>query len=131
MSLSDSRDPFDVIRHPQLEPEVKRAILASWASDAHAVEDQPALRHPPDVTADPVRRCNGRAARPRRGARSMPDRFFNYLKQERMRLDQELELAMAKGVSIQEIAAINLLRKIVDDQLARWSGDLMADQLAA
>lgn len=28
---------------------MKRAILASWASDAHAVENQPALRQPPDV----------------------------------------------------------------------------------
>src|SRR3546814_5705431 len=25
--------PFDVARHPDLEPEVKRAILASWASE--------------------------------------------------------------------------------------------------
>lgn len=49
MSLSRFNDPFDVARHPQLEPEVKRAILASWASDAHAVENQPALRQPPDV----------------------------------------------------------------------------------
>lgn len=49
MSLSDFHGPFDVVRHPQLEPEVKRAILASWASDAHAVENQPALRQPPDV----------------------------------------------------------------------------------
>src|SRR5581483_8330984 len=29
--------PFDVARHPSLEPEVKRAILASWASDRSAV----------------------------------------------------------------------------------------------
>lgn len=49
MSLSRFASPFDVVEHPQLEPEVKRAILASWASDAHAVEDQPALRQPPDV----------------------------------------------------------------------------------
>jgi hypothetical protein len=49
MSLSHFRDPFDVVRHPQLEPEVKRAILASWASDAHAVENQPALRQPPGL----------------------------------------------------------------------------------
>lgn len=41
--------PFDVARHPTLEPEVKRAILASWASDAAAVPDQPALRRPADV----------------------------------------------------------------------------------
>ncbi|MDB5709302.1 MAG: hypothetical protein JWL96_1372 [Sphingomonas bacterium] len=51
MSQASSRftDPFDVARHPNLEPEVKRAILASWASDAAAVPDQPALRRPADV----------------------------------------------------------------------------------
>ncbi len=48
MSHSDSYiDPFAVARHPQLEPEVKRAILASWASDRSAVEGAPALRRPP------------------------------------------------------------------------------------
>lgn len=39
--------PFDVARHPDLEPEVKRAILARWASDRSAVRDRPALRKPP------------------------------------------------------------------------------------
>lgn len=39
--------PFDVAQHPSLEPEVKRAILASWASDRHAVRDYPAMRQPP------------------------------------------------------------------------------------
>ena len=39
--------PFDVARHPSLEPEVKRAILASWASDSAAVDSRPALRRPP------------------------------------------------------------------------------------
>ena len=39
--------PFDVAHHPSLEPEVKRAILASWASDRSAVKDQPAMRKPP------------------------------------------------------------------------------------
>jgi len=39
--------PFDVARHPSLEPEVKRALLASWASDRSAVRDKPALRKPP------------------------------------------------------------------------------------
>ena len=39
--------PFEVVHHPTLEPEVKRAILASWASDQSAVQDQPALRRPP------------------------------------------------------------------------------------
>jgi hypothetical protein len=41
--------PFDIAHHPSLEPEVKRAILASWASDRNAVENQPALRQPPDL----------------------------------------------------------------------------------
>ncbi|MFD2429657.1 hypothetical protein ACFSUK_18975 [Sphingobium scionense] len=41
--------PFDVAHHPSLEPEVKRAILASWASDRSAVKDQPAMRKPPGV----------------------------------------------------------------------------------
>jgi hypothetical protein len=41
--------PFDIVYHPTLEPEVKRAILASWASDAAAVPDQPALRRPEDI----------------------------------------------------------------------------------
>ena len=39
--------PFDGAHHPSLEPEVKRAILASWASDRSAVRDKPALRKPP------------------------------------------------------------------------------------
>jgi len=41
--------PFDVARHPTLEPEVKRAILASWASDRAAVKGKPALRKPPGL----------------------------------------------------------------------------------
>ncbi|HEY1124782.1 MAG TPA: hypothetical protein VGE65_04055 [Sphingobium sp.] len=41
--------PFDVACHPSLEPEVKRAILASWASDRAAVEGKPALRKPPGL----------------------------------------------------------------------------------
>lgn len=39
--------PFEVAHHPSMEPEVKRAILASWASDRSAVKDQPAMRKPP------------------------------------------------------------------------------------
>jgi len=36
--------PREVLRDPDLEPGEKRAILASWASDASAVQDEPALR---------------------------------------------------------------------------------------
>jgi len=45
--------PTDIARHPSLEPEVKRAILARWASDRSAVEGSPALRKPPGA-AKPV-----------------------------------------------------------------------------
>jgi hypothetical protein len=49
MSLSHFQHPLDIVHHPQFEPEVKRSILASWASDAHAVEGKPVLRKPPNV----------------------------------------------------------------------------------
>jgi hypothetical protein len=39
--------PRDVVNDPDLTLNEKRAILASWASDACAVEAAPALRHPP------------------------------------------------------------------------------------
>ena len=48
-TISRLNSPFEVARHPTLEPEVKRAILASWTSDASAVPDQPTLRHPAGV----------------------------------------------------------------------------------
>lgn len=50
-ALSRFTHPFEVAHHPTLEPEVKRAILASWASDASAVPDQPALRRPAGAAA--------------------------------------------------------------------------------
>src|ERR1051325_4414900 len=39
--------PRDVVADPDLTLNEKRAILASWASDACAVEAAPALRRPP------------------------------------------------------------------------------------
>jgi len=36
--------PSDVLKDPDLDPEQKRAILSSWASDASAVRDRPAMR---------------------------------------------------------------------------------------
>jgi hypothetical protein len=41
------RHPNEVVSDPDLTLNEKRAILASWASDACAVEAAPALRHPP------------------------------------------------------------------------------------
>lgn len=43
------QDPHELVSHPQLEPEVKRAILASWASDKFAVRSRPTLRKPPEL----------------------------------------------------------------------------------
>jgi len=45
--------PFDIAGHPDLEPEVKRAMLARWASDRSAVRGKPALRRLPGA-AKPV-----------------------------------------------------------------------------
>jgi hypothetical protein len=39
--------PADVVRDPYLTLSEKRAILASWASDACAVPSSPSLRAPP------------------------------------------------------------------------------------
>jgi hypothetical protein len=39
--------PADVVKDPDLTLSEKRAILASWASDACAVEAVPVLRKPP------------------------------------------------------------------------------------
>ncbi|MET4716169.1 hypothetical protein ABIF63_000272 [Bradyrhizobium japonicum] len=38
--------PDDVLRHPGLTTAEKRAILASWASDASAIASCPSLRAP-------------------------------------------------------------------------------------
>lgn len=36
--------PDDVVKDPHLSFAAKRAILASWASDASAVQDEPGMR---------------------------------------------------------------------------------------
>ncbi|MBW9056515.1 hypothetical protein [Rhizobium mesosinicum] len=41
--------PDEVIASQTMTTAEKRAILASWASDLHAVESCPELRHPPGV----------------------------------------------------------------------------------
>ncbi len=51
------KHPSDVVRDADLTINEKRAILASWASDACAVEAEPALRKSPSgppVTFDDV-----------------------------------------------------------------------------
>jgi len=48
------RHPREVLTYPNLTTGEKRAILASWASDAHAVQSCPALRCLPGCRAEPV-----------------------------------------------------------------------------
>lgn len=43
------KSPRDVLAHAAIMPEVKRMVLASWASDRYAVESQPSLRKPPEL----------------------------------------------------------------------------------
>ena len=43
--------PKDVVTHAALSISEKRAILASWASDASAIASCPALRAPPGLKA--------------------------------------------------------------------------------
>jgi hypothetical protein len=63
------RTPMDVVKDPDMTVQEKRAILASWASDACAVEAAPGLRRPPaapvvrfDDIMDALKRLNGEAA---------------------------------------------------------------------
>jgi hypothetical protein len=48
------RHPREVLAHPQLTSGEKRAILASWASDACALENAPSLRCLAGTRAEPV-----------------------------------------------------------------------------
>ncbi len=48
------RHPREVLAHPALSRRDKRAILAAWASDAHAVVSAPALRRLPGSVAESV-----------------------------------------------------------------------------
>jgi hypothetical protein len=61
--------PMDVVSDPDMTLQEKRAILASWASDACAVEAAPDLRCPPsapivrfDDVMDALKHLDGEAA---------------------------------------------------------------------
>ena len=47
------RSPMEVVNHPDMTVQEKRAILAAWASDACAVEATPELKQL--TSAEPVR----------------------------------------------------------------------------
>ena len=63
------RTPMEVVNDPDMTTQEKRAILASWASDACAVEAAPDLRQPTgsslvrfDDIMDALKRLDGEAA---------------------------------------------------------------------
>ena len=63
------RTPMDVVTDPDMTAQEKRAILASWASDACAVEASPELRRPLsgrvvrfDEIMDALKELDGEAA---------------------------------------------------------------------
>ena len=63
------RTPMDVVADPDMTVQEKRAILASWASDACAVEAAPDLRRPPsapivrfDDIMEALKKLDGQAA---------------------------------------------------------------------
>jgi hypothetical protein len=62
------RHPREVLTYPGLSTGEKRAILASWASDAHAVNSCPALPARVPDRAGLARYHPGRVAGPRRRA---------------------------------------------------------------
>ena len=63
------RTPMDVVNDPDMTAQEKRAILASWASDACAVEAAPGLREPApsavvpfDDVMDALKELDGKTA---------------------------------------------------------------------
>jgi len=63
------RTPLEVVNDPDMTTQEKRAILASWASDACAIEAAPELRQPPsappvhfDEIIDALKRLDGEVA---------------------------------------------------------------------
>ena len=48
------KTPMDVVRDCDLTTNEKRALLASWASDAYAVAASPGLRQLPDSSPIPI-----------------------------------------------------------------------------
>ena len=64
--------PREVVADPNLSLAEKRAILASWASDASAIASCPALRSPDGLKAPVHRRNSGSATRARRERSAQP-----------------------------------------------------------
>jgi hypothetical protein len=61
----------------------------------------------------------------------MADRFLTYLRNEQARLEQAIAEVARRCGDEMEIASLRRQRRIVDDQLARWTEDLRDDAMAA
>ncbi|CAO4181271.1 hypothetical protein EEDFHM_03888 [Methylorubrum populi] len=94
------RHPREVLAHPQLTAGEKRAILASWASDASALENAPGLRCLAGCRAEPVsvdtvltalaqldRRTD--ASRPKRNAQRGLTNLHRYVRPRRRDVDDD------------------------------------------
>ncbi|MEJ5979555.1 hypothetical protein WG901_23080 [Novosphingobium sp. PS1R-30] len=61
----------------------------------------------------------------------MPKAFLEYLRQELSRLTAELDRARSHGAPRDEVARLEILRRLVDNQIEQWSRDLGEDRMAA
>jgi hypothetical protein len=64
----------------------------------------------------------------------MSDRFLSYLYAERERLENALVRAEARfsgDIDAEEIVSLRRQKRIVENQLARWSNDLRDNAMAA
>ena len=82
--------PFHVVNDPDLTLNEKRGILASWASDACALEAAPTLRHTPAghaVRFDDIMEALRLLDRQAQEQRQDPARWRRMLRRERYRSD--------------------------------------------
>ena len=88
------RTPMEVVNDPDMTTQEKRAILASWASDACAVEAAPDLRQPTDTS--PIRF----------------DDIIDALK----RLEEPAAVAARRGLPLDEVAPAALVKALLNQK---------------
>ena len=110
--------PKDVVTHPSLTLAEKRAILASWASDASAIASCPALRAPEglkapvsiDAILEALCELDGGPAHPRAASRSVASRCRGCWRPEENPMED-----------------IRLPRHVIDRLEHRWASRLQQD----
>lgn len=61
----------------------------------------------------------------------MPKGCLAYLQRELSRLSNEVDRAMSRRAPREEVARLEMLRRLVEDQIDRWARDLAEDRRAA